>query len=126
MSDAKFKADLNNLTYIRKSIEKDPVFAKYNSRYQYYLKRYQIAPSSMKGEFNMYDVKGNLEKFRLNKPNYFIFVEHNMAAYRKQEKLTSEDNELPQPSLIENMFIATMRGILDSLYREFVYYRKVD
>ena len=109
---------------IKKVYQAAKIFKCLNSKYQYYINRLESKGGAKKEKQTIckYDVEGNMQKYIYNKPNYFVFIEHNWQAFiRKEEK-----SLVKQPSLIENMFIATMRGILDSMYREFLYYRKAN
>jgi len=54
--------------------------------------------------------------YQLYLPKFFVFIQHHYERYL----YNLED---PGESIIGNLFIATLRGIMDSMYNEFLYYR---
>jgi len=59
-----------------------------------------------------------LECMQLARCNFYAFVEHCYPSYI--ENMSTIDKER---TLVNNFTIATMRGIMDSMYNEFLYYR---
>jgi len=74
---------------IKKIYQATKLYKCLNSKYQYYINRLESKGENKKdkGTICKYDVEGNMEKYIYNKPNYFVFIEHNWQSFiRKEEK----------------------------------------
>jgi len=54
--------------------------------------------------------------YQLYLPKYFILIQHHYEKFQ-------ENQEEFEDSLIDSLFLGSLRGILDSMYNEFLYFR---